>query len=246
MAAGLWRGVVWCVMTVLVTPVAWLWRVVLVPVGRETAAAFGHAWRIAGYISRAVGRALKWLGWNLIGRPVRWVWLCVCTPVGHRVRDSVWAPVKRAGLEAGRAARGALRSARETVRQARRDAWRALVGGPADTWPSEREALRPGAVERGEGPGAAPGKPGLGRCLGPVEPRPLSGAGAGAAQAVSGRAPVVDHPLPAYGLRPGPAAEAVEPVRAPARTLGSKTTAPSAAPASSEISLPGGNTARQG
>ncbi|GAA2956206.1 hypothetical protein GCM10010446_46620 [Streptomyces enissocaesilis] len=179
LAAGLWRAVAWCVTTVLVAPLVWLWRAVLVPVGRETAAAFGHAWRIAGYVSRAVGRALKWLGRNLVGRPVRWVWLSVCTPVGHWVRDTLWAPVRRAAVEAGRAAREALRSAREAVRQARRDAWRALVGGPADTRPAGRMA------------------------------------------------------------------EAVEPVGAPARTLGSKTTAPSAAPAS-ETSLLGGNPAERG
>ncbi|PCG81159.1 hypothetical protein CIB93_36910, partial [Streptomyces sp. WZ.A104] len=35
----------------------------------------------------------------------------------------------RAAVEAGRAARSALATARETVRQARRDAWRALAGG---------------------------------------------------------------------------------------------------------------------
>ncbi|MEU4350486.1 hypothetical protein [Streptomyces sp. NPDC023838] len=131
-----------------VVPLGWFYRWVLTPLGRavavvarEVGAAFGHAWRIAGHLSRAVGRGLKWLGWQLVGRPLRWVWRTVCAPVLHWVREAVWAPVKRAAVEAGRiagaalgtarrAAREALASARETVRQARADAWRALVGGP--------------------------------------------------------------------------------------------------------------------
>ncbi|MFE6982371.1 hypothetical protein [Streptomyces griseus] len=137
--AQLWRGiaatgrglglaVAWLVMTLLVAPIAWTYRRILTPVGREIAAAFEVAWRIAGYISRAVGRALAWLAWQLIGAPVSWAYRTVCTPLGHFVRDSVWAPARRAAAEAGRAARAALATARETVRQARRDAWRALVG----------------------------------------------------------------------------------------------------------------------
>ncbi|MDJ0463550.1 hypothetical protein [Streptomyces sp. H27-C3] len=172
----------WLFVTLVVKPVVWFWRAVLTPVGREIAAAAGHGWRIAGYISRAVGRVLKWLGRNLLGRPVRWVWLSVCTPVGHWLRDAVWAPAKRAAVEAGRSARAAVRAARETVRQARQDAWRALVGGA-----------------RGE---------------------------------------VRAAPEPAV-------AEAREPLVSPARTLGSRTIAPSAAPAP-EISLLGESTAKQG
>ncbi|WP_405662347.1 hypothetical protein OG379_13320 [Streptomyces sp. NBC_01166] len=130
---GLWTAVVWLVMTLLVLPLAWVYRRVLAPVGREIAAAFGVAWRVAGFISRAVGRALAWLAWHLVGAPVTWVYRAVCTPVGHFLRDVAWAPVKRVALEAGRAARGALASARETLRAARRDAWRALVGPPQVT-----------------------------------------------------------------------------------------------------------------
>ncbi|MEU9062394.1 hypothetical protein AB0D13_26895 [Streptomyces sp. NPDC048430] len=136
---GLWTAVVWLVMTLLVLPLVWVYRRVLAPVGREIAAAFGIAWRIAGFISRAVGRALAWLAWHLVGAPVTWVYRAVCTPVGHFLRDAAWAPVKRVALEAGRAARGALASARETLRAARRDAWRALVGPPQVTDARELE-----------------------------------------------------------------------------------------------------------
>ncbi|MFJ7081734.1 hypothetical protein ACIQU8_00630 [Streptomyces griseus] len=125
---GLGLAVAWLVMTLLVAPLAWTYRRILTPVGREIAAAFEVAWRIAGYVSRAVGRALARLAWLLIGAPVSWAYRTVCTPVGHFLRDSVWAPARRAAAEAGRAARAALATARETVRQARRDAWRALVG----------------------------------------------------------------------------------------------------------------------
>ncbi|MGW4837350.1 hypothetical protein [Streptomyces globisporus] len=139
--AQLWRGiaatgrglgpaVAWLVMTLLVAPLGWTYRRILTPVGREIAAAFEVTWRIAGYLSRAVGRALATIAWYLIGAPVSWAYRTVCTPVGHFLRDAVWAPARRAAAEAGRAARAALATARETVRQARRDAWRALVGAP--------------------------------------------------------------------------------------------------------------------
>ncbi|MFI2311964.1 hypothetical protein AMK17_14940 [Streptomyces sp. CB00072] len=135
----LWRGIAatgrglgialaWLVMTLLVVPVSWTYRRILAPVGREIAAAFEVAWRVTGYVSRAVGRALATIARYLLVAPVSWAYRTVCTPIGHFVRDSVWDPARRAAAEAGRAARAALASARETVRQARRDAWRALVG----------------------------------------------------------------------------------------------------------------------
>ncbi|MEU3371583.1 hypothetical protein ABZ734_14065 [Streptomyces sp. NPDC006660] len=150
-AAGLaltGRGLAAVGALLLVVPALWLYRTVLTPLGRavrvvvrETGAAFAHAWRAAGFVSRAAGRALKWLAWNLLGRPVRWVYVTLLTPVGHWVRDAVLRPVARVALAAGRAAsetarsagratREALASARRTVRTARQDAWRALVGGP--------------------------------------------------------------------------------------------------------------------
>ncbi|MFG2608769.1 hypothetical protein [Streptomyces anulatus] len=125
---GLGTALARLVMTLLVAPVSWTYRRILAPTGREVAAAFEVAWRITGYVSRAVGRAIAWFAWHLIGAPVSWAYRTVCTPVGHFVRDSVWAPARRAAAETGRAARAALASARETARQARRDAWRALVG----------------------------------------------------------------------------------------------------------------------
>lgn len=125
---GLGIALAWLVMTLLVAPVSWTYRRILAPTGREIAAAFEVAWRITGYVSRAVGRAIAWFAWHLIGAPVSWAYRTVCIPIGHFVRDSVWAPARRAAAETGRAARAALASARETVRQARRDAWRALVG----------------------------------------------------------------------------------------------------------------------
>lgn len=64
----------------LVTPLVWVYRRVLTPVGREVAAAIGVAWRIAGFVSRAVGRALAWLAWHLVGAPVAWAYRTVCTP----------------------------------------------------------------------------------------------------------------------------------------------------------------------
>ncbi|MFJ1784347.1 hypothetical protein ACIOML_08550 [Streptomyces anulatus] len=125
---GLGIALAWLVMTLLVAPVSWTYRRILAPIGREITAAFEVAWRITGYVSRAVGRALATIARYLVVAPVSWAYRTVCTPIGHFVRDSVWAPARRAAIETGRAARAALASARETVRQARRDAWRALVG----------------------------------------------------------------------------------------------------------------------
>ncbi|MBT2368339.1 hypothetical protein J7E88_24190 [Streptomyces sp. ISL-10] len=125
------RGLAWVVANLLVAPLIWVYRYVLAPIGRETVAALRLAWQAAGYVSRAVGRALKWLAWNLAGRPARWFYRTVCTPVGHFVRDALWHPVKRAAVEAGRSARAAFAAARETLRRARRDAWRALGGTTA-------------------------------------------------------------------------------------------------------------------
>ncbi|MFD3483903.1 hypothetical protein [Streptomyces sp. NPDC058665] len=129
------HGLVWLVVTLVVAPLGWFYRAFLTPVGREIADAICVAWRIAGQISRAIGRALKWLAWVLVGQPVSWIYRTVCTPVGHMVRDHVWAPAKKAAVETGRAVGSALRSAGHTVRQARRDAWRALVGAPRPAEP---------------------------------------------------------------------------------------------------------------
>ncbi|MGW0463691.1 hypothetical protein ACWDX6_00215 [Streptomyces sp. NPDC003027] len=135
---GLWRYVVVPVVRHgVVAPARWLWRRAIVPVCREIGDALQVCWRIAGFVSRAVGRALRWAAWQLLGRPAVRIYRSVCVPVGHWVRDQVWAPARKAALEAGRAARAALASARATVRQARRDAWHALVGGARPTEPGE-------------------------------------------------------------------------------------------------------------
>ncbi|NBM16688.1 hypothetical protein GUY61_13845 [Streptomyces sp. GC420] len=133
----------------LVVPAAALWRYVLAPagralgalcavVGREVRDALGVVWRIAGYISAAVGRALAWLGRKLLVEPARRLYATVLTPAGHWVRDAVWGRMRQAAAETARSARAALSSARETVRRARADAWNALLGGrraPRQTLP---------------------------------------------------------------------------------------------------------------
>ncbi len=159
---GLWRYVVVPVVRYgIAVPAVWLWTRVLVPVGREVRDALALCWRVAGFVSRAVGRGLKWLAWNLLGRPLvriwrglRWcgrnlvarpvarVWAAVVRPAGRWVRDGVWAPARRAAVESGRAAREALGSARAIVREARRDAWRVLVGSVRPVEPREPEAAR--------------------------------------------------------------------------------------------------------
>ncbi|MEV6332324.1 hypothetical protein [Streptomyces sp. NPDC051909] len=140
--AALWRYLLVPFVTYgIVRPAGWLWRRVLAPLGREVRDAVGICWRAAGFVSRAVGRAigwalrillvrpLAWLGRNLVRRPAAWAYRQVCTPVGHWIRDAVWTPARTALAQARHATRTALAQARDTVRRARQDAWRALVGG---------------------------------------------------------------------------------------------------------------------
>jgi hypothetical protein len=116
---GIGTGLYWITRILLVLPALAVWRWVLVPVGRvlavvarEVGDALGHAWRVAGHISLAVGR---WLGtlfrWVFV-EPVRWVYRSVLTPVGHVVRDAVLRPLGDAARAVGRAGRQALDAAR--------------------------------------------------------------------------------------------------------------------------------------
>ncbi|MFC8081616.1 hypothetical protein [Streptomyces sp. NPDC057340] len=140
----------WTVRVLLVLPALAVWRWVLTPVGRvlavvarEVADALGHAWRIAGHLSRAVGRFLGTvLRWT-VAEPARWVYRSVLTPVGHAVRDAVLRPLAEAGRSAGRATRQALASARLSVRQARADVRRMLFGEPAGRRPVDRREPMP-------------------------------------------------------------------------------------------------------
>ncbi|MFF3836405.1 hypothetical protein [Streptomyces sp. NPDC001930] len=156
--AGLWRYVlVPLVRYGIVVPLSWLWNRVLVPVGREVLDALAVCWRVAGFVSRAVGRALKWLAWNLVGRPFAWAWTSVVRPAGQWVRDHVWAPARTAAVQAGRAAKEALASARAAVREARRDTWRALVGSVRSSGSGEPEVARARTLgSTANVPGAAP------------------------------------------------------------------------------------------
>ncbi|RZU37478.1 hypothetical protein EV284_2649 [Streptomyces sp. BK022] len=127
----------WTARILFVLPALALWRWVLAPVGRvlavvarETADALGHAWRVAGHLSRVVGRALGTLFRWIFVEPARWVYRAVLTPVGHVVRDMVLRPAARAAREVGRVTRLTLAAARETLRETRRDVRRALFGEP--------------------------------------------------------------------------------------------------------------------
>jgi hypothetical protein len=151
-ATGIGAALYWTLRVLLVLPALALWRWILAPVGRflavvarEAGDALGHAWRIAGRISRAVGRALGTLFRWILVEPLRWVYRTVLTPVGHLVRDAVLRPAAEGVRVVGRAVREALTSARETVRQTRADVRRMLFGEPR----------RPAAVDRREPQGPA-------------------------------------------------------------------------------------------
>lgn len=156
-AAGIGFVLYWAARLLLVLPAFAVWRWLLVPVGRglaavgrvlavvgrELAAALGHAWRVAGHVSLAVGRFLRALLRWTVAVPARWAYRRLLTPVGHLVRDGVLRPAAEAARGAGRVVRQALAAARETARQTRADLRRALFGEPA----KRREAVRgePGA-----------------------------------------------------------------------------------------------------
>lgn len=140
---GIGVALYWTARILLVLPALALWRWVLVPVGRvlavigrEVGAALGHAWRVAGHISLAVGRFLGTLFRWIFVEPVRWVYRSVLTPLGHVVRDTVLRPAAEAARAVGRTTRQALASARASVRQARADVRRMLFGEPR-----QREAV---------------------------------------------------------------------------------------------------------
>ncbi|MEU2492555.1 hypothetical protein [Streptomyces sp. NPDC007883] len=115
-ARGVRTAVVGLAGALVVAPVVFLYRWVLASVsrflalaGRATADAPGTAWRAAGYVSRAVWRALEWLARNLPGRPVGWFHRSVAPPWATSYATGVWAPSRGAAVEAGRTRpRGAL------------------------------------------------------------------------------------------------------------------------------------------
>lgn len=135
--AGIGTGLYWTARILLVLPALAVWCWFLAPAGRalgvlarEAGAALGHAWRVAGYVSLTVGRALGTLLRRVFVEPVRWVYRSVLTPVGHAVRDAVLRPAAGAARAVGRAGREALDAARASVRQARADVRRMLLGAP--------------------------------------------------------------------------------------------------------------------
>ncbi|MET7732506.1 hypothetical protein ABZT02_14195 [Streptomyces sp. NPDC005402] len=148
-ATGIGVALYWIARILLVLPAVALWRWILAPagrmsavVGREVWGALGHAWRIAGHISLAVGRFLGTLFRWIFVEPVRWVYREVLTPVGQVIRDMVVRPVAEAARSVGRITRAALASARESVRQARADVRRMLFGDAAATRERETVARR--------------------------------------------------------------------------------------------------------
>ncbi|HSX98472.1 MAG TPA: hypothetical protein VLG91_13930, partial [Streptomyces sp.] len=142
---GLWFGISWTARVLLVLPGLAVWRWVLTPVGRmltvvgrEIRDALGHAWRVAGRLSRAGGRFLAVLVRWLLVEPTLWLYRTVLTPAGHVVRDLVWKPAAVVARAVGRTSRQAWATARESARQARAAVRAALLGRPAEPKPVHR------------------------------------------------------------------------------------------------------------
>ncbi|MFJ5993849.1 hypothetical protein [Streptomyces sp. NPDC092370] len=142
---GIGTALFWIARVLLVLPALALRRWILTPVGRvlavigrEVGDALGHAWRVAGHISLAVGRFLGTLFRWIFVEPVRWTYRSVLAPVGRVVRDTVLRPAAEAARSAGRVTRQALAAARASVRQTRADVRRMLFGEPRQPRPVDR------------------------------------------------------------------------------------------------------------
>ncbi|MEV0688736.1 hypothetical protein [Streptomyces sp. NPDC050388] len=145
LVTGIGTGLYWITRVLFVLPLLAVWRWVLVPVGRvlavvarEIGTALGHAWRVAGHVSLAVGRFLGALVRWIVVEPARWMYTRVLTPVGHRVRDAVLRPAAEAGRAVGRAVRQSLAAARASVRRARADIRRMFLGEQGEPVPADR------------------------------------------------------------------------------------------------------------
>ncbi|MGX1269951.1 hypothetical protein [Streptomyces phaeoluteigriseus] len=145
LVTGIGHVLYWVARVLVVLPALALWRWILAPVGRvlalvgrEVLDALRHAWRIAGHISRAVGRFLGTLLRWIFVEPVSWVYRTVLTPVGHVVRDVVLRPAAVAARAVGCTVRQSLAAARASVRQARADMRRLLLGDPRPRPPVAR------------------------------------------------------------------------------------------------------------
>ncbi|MFC4493280.1 hypothetical protein ACFPA8_03915 [Streptomyces ovatisporus] len=144
-ARGAGAGLAWLWRYGVLVPCGFVYRWMLAPAGRaaavvakEIADAFGHAWRVAGRISRAVFRFIGAVLRLLVADPVMWVWRNLVRPLGHGLREHVWRPAARAVREAARSARAAFSAARDSVRQTRAELRRALFGARSEP---ERQPL---------------------------------------------------------------------------------------------------------
>ncbi|MFE5211659.1 hypothetical protein [Streptomyces sp. NPDC056600] len=133
----------WLMQRLVVAPLTAVGRVLAV-VAREVGEALGHAWRIAGRISLAVGRLLATLLRWIFVEPVRRAFRAVLAPAGRFVRDAVLRPVGQVLREAGRAVGKAFAVARVTVREVRRELRTALFGAPREA------SVRAGTADRRE------------------------------------------------------------------------------------------------
>ncbi|MFF6830546.1 hypothetical protein ACFY84_01590 [Streptomyces sp. NPDC012438] len=123
----IWQGLKWCGRNLVARPSVLAWQ--------------GLKWCGRNLVARA-WHGLRRCGRNLVARPLAHMWASLVRPAGRWVRDGVRAPARRIAAEAGRAAKDALASARATVREARRDAWRALAGAARPVEPREPQAAR--------------------------------------------------------------------------------------------------------
>lgn len=108
-------ALLWLARVLLAVPLVWLGRHVLIPVGREIGSAVAAAWRVAGYVARAVGRRIAVVFRVLIAVPVAWAWRWTGGPFFHGVavcgrwvRRAVLHPVRQAVADARRTVRTAL------------------------------------------------------------------------------------------------------------------------------------------
>ncbi|MFD9814821.1 hypothetical protein [Streptomyces sp. NPDC059080] len=94
----------------VVIPATAVWQYVLWPVLCVLGVFLAACWRLAGRISRAVGRGIAFFWRGLVACPSRWLYRWVFTPVGHGLQ-AVFGPPLRLARETAREVRRALFSA---------------------------------------------------------------------------------------------------------------------------------------
>nr|WTB31225.1 hypothetical protein OG781_18575 [Streptomyces sp. NBC_00830] len=217
---GVWRYVLvpfalalsWLMENLIVAPLVWTYRKLLTPLGHGIAWLAGVVASVVVAAARGLGAAVAWLVMTVLVTPVRWIWRRVLAPVGREVATAIGVAWRIAGFLSRAVGRGL--------------AWLAwhLIGAPV-AWTYRTVCTPVGHVVRD-------------MVWAPARRAAVEAGRAARGALRTARETVRQARRDAWRalVGGGPVPEPREPVAPLARTLGSTTTVPSAAP-EPEISL---------